>query len=495
MRLSIFGSTVAIAGALVAACGSNAPSRPSIVDVNGGLTGSGTVGSVFVVDGSGFGNLAAAAPGYSLDFRDATDAVVASAAVDYAAAGWQDVVIAGTVPAGLSTSISYTVTVTTPSGTSQPVPFVVLPNVTFSPSTISWATTASLPVALQGFPAVIAPVAGTSYLFALGGNTATAATANGKASNVASVYFAALDDSTGALVGSSWSTTSPLPAARGFAAAVVANALNSRVSGNGTIYVLGGLDSSGAASSTIWAASLNVNGTIFPTGAGSWTPVASLPQPLFAHAATIVHGRMYVAGGNDSTGNPVDTVYSAAVNNDGSLGSWTVLPTLPVKLAYHQLVADAGNLYVLGGDTAAADPITNVEGSTTSAVYRAAIDVQDGSLVGGAWTTNASPLSKAREKGTVIATGGYLLVSGGLYNGALTGSSEESYAALAADGSVGSFNGATGVHTITGTAGGYDFFNHAAAVFVDANGRPHVLVLGGQDVNSGALHAEVWYQP
>jgi len=63
-----------------------------------------------------------------------------------------------------------------------------------------------------------------------------------------------------------------------------------------------------------------------------------------------------------------------------------------------------------------------------------------------------------------------------------------------ADGSIASFNGATGSHTITGSTNGYNFFNHSSAYFVDAAGNPHVLILGGADVNAGAPRAEVWYQ-
>jgi len=76
-----------------------------------------------------------------------------------------------------------------------------------------------------------------------------------------------------------------------------------------------------------------------------------------------------------------------------------------------------------------------------------------------------------------------------------TGSSAQSYASLNADGSLSAFNGATGVHTITGSAGGYNFFNQSTALFVDAAGKPHVFILGGAGVNIGAVPAEVWYQP
>ena len=69
------------AAGLILSCGSNPPPpAPAIVDVNGGLSGSGTLGSVFILDGTGFGDLTAQTSGYSLDFRDATsNAVVASA--------------------------------------------------------------------------------------------------------------------------------------------------------------------------------------------------------------------------------------------------------------------------------------------------------------------------------------------------------------------------------------------------------------------------------
>ena len=89
--------------------------------------------------------------------------------------------------------------------------------------------------------------------------------------------------------------------------------------------------------------------------------------------------------------------------------------------------------------------------------------------------------------------GGTVLVTGGLYSAANTGSTEETYAQINSDGTVGSFNGATGVHTIL-SAGGKNLFNHAALGYVDANGVAHVLVLGGDDVNApGKKRAEVWF--
>src|SRR5439155_4708420 len=95
---------------------------PLLTDLNGGLTGSGTAGSLFIADGKNFSDLTAAATGFSLHFRDATSGnVVASAAVDFANSNWQDIFIVGTVPGPLAASTTYKVTVSTPSGTTAPL--------------------------------------------------------------------------------------------------------------------------------------------------------------------------------------------------------------------------------------------------------------------------------------------------------------------------------------------------------------------------------------
>src|SRR5215471_4609507 len=101
---------------------------PVLSDINGGLTGSATVGSLFVIDGNNFGDLSAPpASGYSADFRDAaTNNLVASTAVNFGNGDWQNILIVGSVPATLASSTTYKVTVTTPSGTSASLNFRVV---------------------------------------------------------------------------------------------------------------------------------------------------------------------------------------------------------------------------------------------------------------------------------------------------------------------------------------------------------------------------------
>lgn len=484
--------------------GSTPPPVPHITDINGGISGSGTVNSLFIIDGTGFGTLSGATAGYSVDFREATtDVIVASATVDYAAGAWNDFYIKGIVPGGLTAGTIYKVTVTTAGGTSNAVNFLVVASVSYSPSSISWSATSSLPAAQQGFPTIVAPVfrsmtsVPSNYIYALGGNNApTSTTAGGNAYNVGTVYYNEINNADGNLKNASWSQTTPLPA-RGFAAAVLANRFNSLVSGYGTIYMLGGLDGSGNATNTVYYASLNSDGTIPASGAGTWNITTALPKALFAEGAVIFHGRIYVVGGNDSSRAPVKTVYSAKINSDGTLGAWQTLTDMPIALAYHQLVTAGGYLYAIGGDssTTAVDPLTNVPGTTSGTIYYAQINLLDGTLVNVnnvVWTQNPNG-PKAREKFTAVVAGSSIVVTGGLYNGASSGSSESQYAAIDADGSIASFGGATGSNTFNSIAA-YNPYNQSTAYFVDDAGKPHIFILGGADVTTGTPHLEAVYQ-
>lgn len=472
------------------------PPTPVINSVNGGVSGSGTIGSLFILEGTGFGTPSSTSTGYSVNFRDpATNAIVANAPVDLSTSGnWTNLYIKATVPTGLSAGTAYKVTVTTPGGTSNAVDFLVVESVSFNPSTILWSQMPSLPVAQQGFPTVVGTVGLDTFMYAIGGNTGTSGVVDREKMNHEQVFRNQIDSADGKLIDLTWTSLTPLPGKRGFAAAVLAHKYNSQFNG-AAIYVIGGLDDTGTATSTVYYAVLNADGTIPAAGlTGSWTTATALPQPLFALQAVIFHGRIYVAGGSDATGAPVTKVYSARINSNGTLGSWTTLTDLPVARTLHQMVAVAGTLYVIGGSNAAIDPISNsLSGSAQETIYYNPINITNGSL-SLSWTLNPNNLIKAVEKHSAVAAGGYVLVSGGLYAGVFpVGSTEQSYAQVNTDGSLGSFNGATGVHTIRNTSG-YDFYNHSRTFVVDSSGLPHVYILGGNDVANGAPRAEVWYQ-
>src|SRR2546428_7868126 len=105
---------VLLGAGLLLGCGSNppAPAAPVISDINGGLSASGTTGSLFIVAGTGFSNVAAAAAGHSVDFPHATaDAGGAPAPGDYAGGGRDGVLITATAPMGVTASSTSKVTV------------------------------------------------------------------------------------------------------------------------------------------------------------------------------------------------------------------------------------------------------------------------------------------------------------------------------------------------------------------------------------------------
>ena len=140
------------------------------------------------------------------------------------------------------------------------------------------------------------------------------------------------------------------------------------------------------------------------------------------------------------------------------------------------------------------DKIDRVRRATAlDEVAYARIDLRTGNLTAAGWSMNVSRLKKQVSKETTVIAGGNALVTGGLYNGDRNGSTEESYAQLNPDGSTSSFNGATGTNTIQALGGG-NLFNHAAVGYVDGRGVFHVLVAGGDDVNTPATkHAGVYF--
>ena len=132
-------------------------------------------------------------------------------------------------------------------------------------------------------------------------------------------------------------------------------------------------------------------------------------------------------------------------------------------------------VYVVGGDNGTVAPTLNtLSGSETNSAYVGRIDMRNGTLP--AWAP-VTGMGKARSKGAVVAAGGSLLVSSGIYAGQ-AGSSENTYASITSDGSLASWNGATGSNTIDVLLG-YAVYNTASVFFLDAQGRGHVMLLGG----------------
>lgn len=474
-----------VAAFVTAACGGSSgptgPSGPPVVNlVNGATLPSGTIGTTVVIQGSNFGTSQASAAGHVLFSTTAGGRDTASIS---STSDWTNTLIVTTVPTGVPQGTD-TLFVKTSGGTSTPVVFTVLKAVTFNPSTISWTSTTALPAGLSGHAIAAATLPGaalTSVVYVVGG---------GKDSTNAprdSVLYATVSN-TGTV--GAWTRTAVLPAPVAFAAALVATPANSPVAGNSYLYVIGGdSTASGKPVATVYAGTLSATGAVT-----SWSTTTALPSPLHSVGAAIFNGNVYVAGGSGSGNAPVATVYRAAIQSNGGLGAWQALTALPFARSYFGFGVNGTFLYAFGGDSAAVSPNdSSVKGSTVSDVVYAQIDVHTGNLTGG-WIANANKLKKAVSKHTAVVAAGNVLITAGLYTGATTGATEETYAALNADGSTSAFNGATGSNTIS-SAGGGNLFNHAATGYLDGTGAFHVLVVGGDDVNTPTTskHSGLFY--
>lgn len=481
MRFGVRNVLASFSIAVIAAChGSDGPTGPSgppsVTSINGATLPTGQVGSTVIIEGSNFGNTQGSG---QVLFATSTGTVAATIS---SASNWSNTFIVTTVPTG---AVTGNVEVQTAGGTSTPVAFTITSSAAFSPSAVTWTSTSQLPIALSGHAAAFAEIGTTSItrvIYAIGGED----NSNALQSNV---YYSIVG--TNGTLGT-WNSTTALPAAVAFHSAVVATPSNSRVTSLGYVYVLGGsTDAAGTqASTTIYRGTIAADGTI-----SAWASAGTLPAPLHSFGAAIFLGNLYIWGGATTNNAPVATAYRSTIDASGNLGAWKAQASLPSARAYFEYGSFGGYLYSLGGNTgtiAPNDASTSSSTSTSEVVY-AQIDLRSRDITSAGWTLNATAMSKARMKHSTVVAGGNVLVTGGLYAGASTGSSEESYAQLNPDGSAGSFNGATGSSTIT-SAGGGNLFNQASVGYVDGLGAFHVAVIGGDDVNTpGTKHKTVFF--
>jgi hypothetical protein len=448
---------------------------PTLQVVNGVSKPSGNSGSTVILEGKALGDLASLGHVF---FSDAAgQPVEATIALPE---NWTNEFIVTTVPASAETG---PVWVETPTGASDSITFRLAQSASFSPSLINWSATTPLPEGLQGLGAVFLPIetgpASGQLVFVTGG-------ADGALSPKTTIRYAEVD---AAGEFSTWTDGQSLPAGRAFHGAALATPFNALVDTlqAGHLYVVGGIDDTGGPVASVFHSTVELDRTN-----AVWTQESALPIPLHSMGVVIFRSWLYVAGGAAAGNTPSAEVYRARIQEDGSLGSWESEQSLPVALAYAPLTQKAGVLYVLGGETGAMPPgDATLTGTRTGDVVRTPLDLRTGELADAPWTLNSSGLIKNRSKHTAVAAGGWMLVGGGLYNGAATSSTEHSFATINVDGSLSSFGGATGSQTIA-AAGGVPFFNHAALEYVDATGEAHVVVLGGTDVtNPGAPIAQV----
>jgi hypothetical protein len=115
---------------------------------------------------------------------------------------------------------------------------------------------------------------------------------------------------------------------------------------NDHIYVLSGY--SGYYERTVYMATINPDGSL-----GAWQVASNgLPpgQERATHATVVFDNYLYVLGGLDSTGASLASVWRAPIQSDGDLGPWVQEDeSLPVSLFRCGVIRDGNSIIVTGG--------------------------------------------------------------------------------------------------------------------------------------------------
>lgn len=257
----------------------------------------------------------------------------------------------------------------------------------------SWQTTTSLTTSRE----LAQTVYYNGYMYEIGGETDCSSGVSGCHTAIAgSGAIRRAQVNTDGTLGT-WQDTSTMPGgSTGYAINFQAVVYNSK------LYLFGHIT---VASNYIAAyyANINSDGTL-----GDWVAVTSLPQSNNAMGMTAYDGYMYLVGGGPGGGSGTyyNTVYYAAINADGTLGSWISTSTLPDSVGMQAAVAYNGYIYSIGGASA-----TGGTNHFVNAVYYAKVKA-DGSL--GSWMTTAS-FSGPRYGQASYTYNGYMYLAGG-YN-------------------------------------------------------------------------------
>lgn len=233
---------------------------------------------------------------------------------------------------------------------------------------------------------------------------------------------------------------------------------------NGYLYAVGGMTSTTAATTAVNYAAINSDGTV-----GTWGTTTALTTARGYHYATAYNGYMYVVGGKTGSTTTTNTVYYSKINANGTVGTWTSTTAFTNARQWLAGTVYAGYMYITGGDS-------NDTGTQYGDVRYAAINA-NGTI--GTWSTTTS-LPQTRESMKLVASGGYMYLVGGWNNVGNTYYNAVQYAPINANGTIGIWTATTSF-----TTGRED---HALEIY---NG--YMYIFGGQ--NSSGQLSDVQYAP
>lgn len=356
----------------------------------------------------------------------------------------------------------------------------ILPRVPFAPASLTWTARGAFPGAPEGLGLAAASFPGASLTL----QTTLYAAAD------STVYVASAVTGGAGAIGA-WRAQGGLPATRAFAATAVATRYNSRFPGS-AFYVIGGVDASGRAQSSVFAADVTADSLT-----GQFFALEPLPAPIAGALAVVRDGRIYVIGGTDDAGRPQSAVYTGRIRTDGHIDGWFQQPSLPGPRAYGAGLLRAGRLLAIGG---IADSVPPGGGLDTAGTQRlvtgdtAAVSPVSGFFTG-AWGPGPSLLPDVRSQFALLDLDSTVLIVGGVYPGATSSAAETLAGAFSGD-SLGAFTGPVGTNRIADltcvAAPAGPLVGPAGVTWREADGTPRGLVLGGVDLTTGAGRNCAW---
>jgi hypothetical protein len=229
---------------------------------------------------------------------------------------------------------------------------------------------------------------GTTYVYA-GGSDGTAAT---------KTVFVSRAVDPGNI--SPWTTGPDLPEARADAASVVVGS---------TVYLLGGLDASGAPTTTVYSLTVANDGTL-----GEWKAedALTLPQPLAGASAVTVSDGIVLLGGANADG-PTKLVLKSQATTAGALQAWNEQSPLFEANADAVAVHVGDVIFVIGGRNAEG-PVATVQQGLVGGDEEHPAPAADPNLITAAWRVSAQTnLPAPRTNASGFTVNGGIYVQGG----------------------------------------------------------------------------------
>lgn len=344
-----------------------------------------------------------------------------------------------TTYAGLYAIIGDTYTYDTQPGNGKPWQQQYQINEQQSTDIIGWTNVGNMPVNVAETSAVVT----NGYVYVIGGYNSTNGWYN-------ATYRAPInpDGSLGAWVHAGIN----LPTGLSSSQAIVTK---------NRVYLLGG--HTGSMSAVIYMSTIGADGIL-----SAFTNVGSLPQAVAHAQAFITKSRVYLVAGDISTG--VTTItYTAPINTDGTLGTWTTGSALPVGIYVAQVAVTRSRVYLISGHN----------GTTqVNTIYTATIDSTG---VVGAWTSAGTfPLGVSWSTCAVFRNRIYML--GGNVSGGVTANTYS--APINADGTLGAWMQGTSL-AITQTAASMAIVNGRIYMFGGHDGANYISTVYSAQITGG----------